>query len=280
MLENSGMSMFTRIYKLQKEIRGTFVEAEVGTYASGAAFFLFLSLIPMVMIVSGILPHDLIAKKEMVNISQAVVPEKIYNFLIGIVDGYNGNNMTLLSVSAFVIVWSASKGVLALIRGLNHIYEVDETRGYILLRLKASFYTVFLLLAILLSAGVLVFGNTLAGWIIPDSGPAARLWRIFGGVRHIFVAAMISVVFCTMYSLLPNNQQSWKEHYPGAVVTSVFWTLYSFGFSIYIDYFGGFSMYGSLTSIVIVMIWLYFCMYIFFGGALVNKWLNDYREIT
>ena len=111
--------------------------------------------------------------------------------------------------------------------------------------------------------------------MIPDNGPAASLWRVFGWVRHIFVAGMISIVFCTMYSLLPNNPVSWKDHYPGAVVTSVFWTLYSFGFSVYIDYFGGFSMYGSLTSIVIVMIWLYFCMYIFFGGALVNKWITD-----
>lgn len=256
-------------------MRRTFSEAEVGTYASGAAFFLFLSVIPMVMIVSGILPHDLLGRKEMVNISQAVIPDKIYHFLLSIIDGYHGNHMTLLSVSAIVVVWSASKGVLALIRGLNHIYEVEETRGYILLRLKASFYTIFLLLAILLSGGVLVLGNTLAKWMIPDNGPAASLWRIFGWIRHIFVAGMISVVFCTMYSLLPNNQVSWKDHYPGAVVTSVFWTLYSFGFSVYIDYFGGFSMYGSLTSIVIVMIWLYFCMYIFFCGALVNKWLVD-----
>lgn len=269
------MSIVTRLYRLQKEIRGAFNEAEVGTYASGAAFFLFLSVIPMVMIVSGILPHDIISNKEMVNISQAVIPDKIYRFLLGIVDSYHGNQLTLLSVSALVVIWSASKGVLALIRGLNHIYEVEETRGYILLRLKASFYTIFLLLAILLSAGVLVFGNTLAKWLIPDYGSAASLWRLFGGIRHIFVAGMISVVFCTMYSLLPNNQLSWKEHYPGAVVTSVFWTLYSFGFSVYIDYFGGFSMYGSLTSIVIVMIWLYFCMYIFFCGALVNKWIAD-----
>lgn len=269
------MTGITKFYRMQKIIRGTLNEAEVGTYASGAAFFLFLSMIPMIMIVSRILPHDLFAGKEMVSISQAVIPEKIYHFLLGIVDSYHGNNVTLMSFSVLVIVWSASKGVLALIRGLNHIYEVDETRGYILLRLKASFYTVFLLLAILLSAGVLVFGNTLAGWLIPETGVAARIWRIFGWIRHVFVACMISVVFCTMYSLLPNNQQSWKAHYPGAVVTSVFWTLYSFGFSIYVNYFGGFSMYGSLTSIVIVMIWLYFCMYIFFGGALVNKWLND-----
>ncbi len=269
------MSMITKLYRLQKEIRRTFNEAEVGTYASGAAFFLFVSVIPMVMIVSGMLPHDLLGRKEMVSISQAVIPDKIYRFLLGIVDSYHGNQLTLLSVSAFVVVWSASKGVLALIRGLNHIYEVEETRGYILLRLKASFYTIFLLLAVLLSVGVLVFGNTLAKWLIPDNGPAASLWRLFGWVRHIFVAGMISIVFCTMYSLLPNNQLLWKEHYPGAVVTSVFWTLYSFGFSVYIDYFGGFSMYGSLTGIVIVMIWLYFCMYIFFGGALVNKWIAD-----
>lgn len=269
------MSIYTKIYRLIKEMRRSISEAEVGTYASGAAFFLFLSLIPMVMIISGILPHDVLSKKEMVNISQAVIPEKIYVFLLSIVDGYHGNSITLLSVSAFVVVWSASKGVLALIRGLNHIYEVNESRGYILLRLKASFYTIFLLLAILLSAGVLVFGNSLAKWLVPDSGIAADFWRFFGGIRHIFVAGMISVVFCTMYSLLPNNQLTWKEHYPGAVFTSVFWTLYSFGFSIYIDYFGGFSMYGSLTTIVIVMIWLYFCMYIFFGGALVNKWIVD-----
>ena len=107
---------------------------------------------------------------------------------------------------------------------------MGETRGYLLLRLKASFYTIFLLLAILLSAGALIFGNTLAGWLIPDNGLAAHLWRVLVGIRHIFVAGMISVVFCTMYSLLPNNHMAWREHYPGAVVTSVFWTLYSFGF--------------------------------------------------
>ena len=122
------MSIYTKLYGLQKQIRRTFQEAEVGTYASGAAFFLFLSVIPMVLIVSGMLPHDVMSKKNMVSISQAVIPEKIYSFLLGIVDSYHGNNLTLLSVSALVVLWSASKGVLALIRGLNHIYEVGETR--------------------------------------------------------------------------------------------------------------------------------------------------------
>ena len=58
------MSIYTKIYRLIKEMRRSISEAEVGTYASGAAFFLFLSLIPMVMIISGILPHDVLSKKE------------------------------------------------------------------------------------------------------------------------------------------------------------------------------------------------------------------------
>lgn len=268
----------TKLYRMQKNIRRSVQEAEVGTYASGAAFFLFLSIIPMIMIVSGLIPHDAIVKRDMVTISQAVIPERVYSFLVGIIDSYHGNNMTLLSVSAMVVVWSASKGMLALIRGLNHIYGVDESRNYVLLRLRAALYTLFLLLAVLLSIGLLVYGNTIADWMIRDGGITSELWQAVGGLRHILVAAMISVVFCTMYRILPNNQFTWKEHYPGAVFTSVFWTLYSFGFSVYVDYFGGFSMYGSLTTIIIVMIWLYFCMYIFFCGALVNKWLAE-REI-
>lgn len=274
----SDIPFGTRLYRFQKQIRRSVAEAEVAVYASGAAFFLFLSIIPMIMLVSGLLPHGAIAQKDMVNISQAVIPERVYSFLMGIVDSYHRNNMTLLSFSAVIIVWSASKGMLALIRGLNHIYEVEESRNYIVLRLKAAFYTVFLLFAVVLSIGILVFGNTVAKMLIPDGGFAETLWRVFGGLRHVFVAGMISVVFCTMYSLLPNNQLSWREHYPGAVFTSVFWTLYSFAFSVYIDYFDGFAMYGSLTTIIIVMIWLYFCMYIFFCGALVNKWIFE-REV-
>ena len=271
---------YAKLYRLQKEIRRSIREAEVATYASGAAFFLFLSIIPAIMMVSGLIPHHVMtnivtAKGSIVNISQAVIPERVYSFLTSIVDSYDGDNMTFLSLSALVAVWSASKGVLALIRGLNHIYEVDESRNYILLRFRAAFYTVFILIAILLSIGLLVFGNTIGSWINVDWRTTSVIWRLVRGLRHILVAAMISVMFCTMYSVLPNNRITWREHYPGAVFTSVFWTLYSFGFSVYVDYFGGFSMYGSLTTIIIVMIWLYFCMYIFFCGALVNKWIMD-----
>ena len=265
---------YKKMYKYIKEFKMLISKARIGIFASSAAFFLFLSIIPVIMVVSSLIPESVLDARRVIGVSQAVIPEKIYSFLLGIVESYHGNEMTLLSFSAIIAVWSASKGMLAMIRGLNHIYEVKENGNYIFLRFKAIMYTIFLLLAIVLAVGILLFGNSLLDFFMIEVGMISLFWKFIGAIRHVFVACMISVLFCTMYFLLPNNHLEWGAHYPGAVFTSVFWTLFSLAFSVYIDYFDGFSMYGSLTTIVIVMIWLYACMYIFFCGALVNKWID------
>lgn len=263
------------IYRHVRDFQKLTAVTNISAHASGTAFFIFLSLIPMIMILCGLIPYPILGQSNAVNISQAVIPEKVYIFLLGIASNYQGKSITLLSASALVAVWSASKGVLAMIRGLNHVYNIEESRNYIMLRLKAFFYTIFLLAAILLSIGVIGMGNQLIDLFCRLGEDYFPIWKWLRLIRHIIVAFMIAVVFCAMYCFLPNNHFTWREQYPGAVFTAVFWTIYSFLFSIYIDYMGGFSMYGSLTTVVIVMIWLYFCMYIFFCGALLNRYLKE-----
>lgn len=262
------------IYDDIRQFQHMIQREDISTHAAGAAFFLFLSIIPMIMIISSLLPYHAILQEDVVTLSQAVIPEKIYRFLVGIAQYYNKDSITLVSISAVVVIWSASKGVLSMIRGLNHVYQIEESRGYVKLRAKAMVYTMLLLFAIMVSISLIVFGNTAMQLFQSQKGLLSWLALLLNPIRHIVVACLISVVFCSMYCLLPNYQLPWKEHFPGAVFTAVFWTLYSLLFSIYIDYMDGFSMYGSLTTVVIVMIWLYFCMYIFFCGAMVNRYLK------
>lgn len=251
-------------------------EENIGAHASSAAFFLFLSIIPIVMIVCALLQHAPVVQMELWSyISDAVIPEKIADFLKNIIYTYQGNSMTLVSVSAVVTMWSASKGMLALMRGMNAVYEITESRNYLMLRLRALVYTIFLLISIFLAIVLLVFGNTVVEMLHPRFVMIGHIWEWLQPLRHVIVASILSVAFCTFYCLLPNNRLPWLQQLPGAVLAAVFWILYSFVFSIYIDYFNGFSMYGSLTTVIIVMIWLYFCMYIFFCGALMNRFLED-----
>ena len=254
--------------KIQKEVN-------ISAHASSAAFFLFLSIIPVIIIVCALLQHAPTVQIEIWSyLSEAVIPKTISDFLMDIVNTYQGNSMTLVSVSAIITAWSASKGMLALIRGMNAVYELQESRNYIMLRLRALVYTVFFMIAILLSIVLLVFGNAVVA-LLADILIVSEIWRWLQSLRHLIVTVILAVVFCSLYCLLPNNRMPWREQLPGAFVAAVFWIVYSFFFSIYIDYFNGFSMYGSLTTVIIVMIWLYFCMYIFFCGVVINRLLCE-----
>ena len=63
---------------------------------------------------------------------------------------------------------------------------------------------------------------------------------------------------------------------PGAVFTAIGWMVVSWIFSVYVDIFKGFSsMYGSLTTIVLIMLWMYFCMYSLLLGGELNMWVKD-----
>ena len=254
--------------KIQKEVN-------ISAHASSAAFFLFLSIIPVIIIVCALLQHAPNVQIEIWSyLSEMVIPKTVFDFLMDIVNAYQGNSMTLVSVSAIITAWSASKGMLALIRGMNAVYELQESRNYIMLRLRALVYTVFFMIAILLSIVLLVFGNAVVA-LLADILIVGEIWRWLQSLRHLIVAVFLAVVFCSLYCLLPNNRMPWREQLPGAFVAAVFWIVYSFFFSIYIDYFNGFSMYGSLTTVIIVMIWLYFCMYIFFCGVVINRLLCE-----
>lgn len=254
--------------KIQKEVN-------ISAHASSAAFFLFLSIIPVIIIVCALLQHAPNVQIEIWSyLSEMVIPKTVFDFLMDIVNAYQGNSMTLVSVSAIITAWSASKGMLALMRGMNAVYELQESRNYIMLRLRALVYTVFFMIAILLSIVLLVFGNAVVA-LLADILIVGEIWRWLQSLRHLIVAVFLAVVFCSFYCLLPNNRMPWREQLPGAFVAAVFWIVYSFFFSIYIDYFNGFSRYGSLTTVIIVMIWLYFCMYIFFCGVVINRLLCE-----
>jgi membrane protein len=73
---------------------------------------------------------------------------------------------------------------------------------------------------------------------------------------------------------LPNRKAGFFDQLPGALFAALGWYLFSYGFSIYIDYCDSFNMYGSLTTLVLLMFWLYAVMYIVLIGLELNQWLE------
>ena len=252
----------------------------VGAYATQAAYFLILSFIPCILFLTTLVRYTPITYNMVRDAIVAFVPENIQSFVLGIVVDVYKRSTAIVPISALVALWSAGKGMQSLINGLNTIYHVKETRNWLITRIYAVFYTFSLVVALIICLLMLVLGNRiqeLAAMYVPFVGKV--LGRILGA-RTELVFAVLFLVFLLLYKVLPNRKATLKSQVPGALIIAVAWSIFSYGFSLYFEIFPGFSnMYGNLTTIIMVMIWLYFCMNLFLYGAEINAYFEkDFRK--
>ena len=254
-----------------------------GAYAAQAAYFFVLSLIPIILLLLTMVQFTPVTRQDVMSAVPQVFPTTVEGLISSIVDQVYRQSSTIIPVTIIVALWSAGKGVLAMTSGMNLIYENTETRNYFYLRLRASFYTVIFLLAIVLSLSLSVFGNSISIIVYKHAPVLTTIMDFLIRIRTLLTLVVLTLFWDMVYKYLPNrtnlSKTTMKQQLPGAVFTSCGWLLISFIFSVYLDIFTGFSsMYGSLTTIILIMLWLYVCMYVILLGGELNALLEGLEE--
>ena len=246
----------------------------INSFAASTAFFLFLSLIPMLMLLCALIPYTPITEADLMDVATGITPDTMDSLVVNIIHDVYNKSIGIVSVTAVVTLWSAGKGVLALMRGLNVINDVEENRNYVVLRMVASFYTVLILILMILSLLIMIFGNTLIQLVEGGIPQTSYFFELLLHFRTPFVWFVLTIFIALIYTYVPGGKLGFKMQLPGAVIASVGWSVITLFFSIYVDRFNGFSTYGSLTTIIILMLWLYACMYIVMVGAFLNRYFK------
>ena len=247
---------------------------KINAFSAQSAFFIILSAIPFLMVFFSMLRYTSITEGMVLEIIERIAPDYVSPFLVSVVDEVYSRSTGIISVTAVMAIWSASKGVHYLTDGLNAVNELDETRNWFVLRFWAIVYTVVFLVAIVFTLLVLVFGNTLHDLALEKVPILADISSFIGNFSGILMIMLLILFFDVVFKTLPNRKLSFQSQIPGAIICGVAWYVFSFGLSIYVDYFNGFSMYGSLTTIALIMLWVYFCIYIMMMSAEVNIVFN------
>lgn len=250
----------------------------ISSFAASTAFFLFISLIPILYLVCSILPYVNITQESLRQSIDAVLPGVIGVFLNSIIADVYGRSAGGVSLAVLVMLWSAGKGMMALMRGLNAINEVEETKGYLYVRVIAALYTILLIVAVIISMVFSGFGKYLLKMFFDYIPGAEFLYHLLGRFRFLYGWVVLTILFMLIYSYVPGQRQKFLLQIPGAVFTAVIWNGFSFGFSTYLEYFGDFGIYGSLATVVIVLLWLYSMSYIVMIGAHINKYFRPANE--
>lgn len=245
----------------------------VMVYGAQACYFVIVSAIPflclLISIVSFLIPADIYTVFE-----SYVIPKEIKSVIQEVIAQLLATQkVSLLSVSAVIALWTASRGSDALRAGLESVYEVPRSKKILKQQALSIVNTFILIVVILVNVVVLLFGETITS--------ALHLTKIIDFIMN-FAPIILLVVMCFVFDIIymstakhsknEHIRSGIKSHMPGAVFATTGWMLFSYGYALYIRYFPSASaIYGSLTAVCLIMLWLYVCIVILLLGAEVNK---------
>ena len=215
--------------------------------------------------------------EEMYSYIAGVFPEGLAPYAMRILSEINEkSNIPLLSVSAATLLWSASSGIRGIGAGIRNVYGVKRDKYYPLYVLKSVGITLLYICSVILALIVWVFGD-----MIFEAVPNSRQIGALKVLNSASLFLLLSGVFILTYRAFGGKKSREIREAPGAFLSAAAWFLFSAVFQYYVEHFGRYSyVYGSLASIIVVMLWLYFCMEILLIGAGINLILSRKKRMV
>lgn len=254
---------------------------EMTVYAAQASFFIVIAAFPFIMLLLTLIQLvPGLGKADLMATLTAMMPDIFHSLIINVVnDLYTQSPATILSITAITALWSASKGMLSIERGLNKAYDIQKKRNYIVRRLICSGYTIIFMIVCIVCLVLLVFGTSIQNLVVQKIPLIAKATGYVISFRNLLAMALLIACFAGFYTYIPQKKQNLKLQVPGAIFSTICWLVFSYVFSLYFENFKKFSyMYGSLTAIVLLLLWLYVCICILFLGAEINHYLGEEPE--
>ena len=249
----------------------------ISYHAASAGYFLVLSVFPALVLILSLLRYTPLDAGDLLALLEQFLPQALMGSAEKlIVSTYAHTSGTVVSVSAFGALWSASRGIYGLLTGLNQVYGVTESRGYLKKRLLCLGYTFAFFAVLVLTLVLGVFGRQLISLLPPPSGGLGWLLTEAVDLRFFLMLILQTGLFTAMFMWLPCRRNGFRESLPGAALACLGWLVFTRLFSFYVERMSGYSgIYGSVYAVALSMLWLYFCLGIlFFGGAL-NRLLKN-----
>ena len=271
-----------KFFIIADRTRGVFVDNAMNVYSGFAAFYLLLSLIPLIVLLVaaiGLISEDyLVSFSELMEEIFPSIPQ-VQSLLTGIMENIRGISALVISVSAVSLLWSATSGVSAIQLGLNRICSANQSM--IKRRAACLLYTLVFIILI----PILIVFRVLRSSVIelvkqldeilqmPDI--ATKIVNVLENSGLLTFIAMFLIILLA-YSVLPSRRRYWRYQIPGAVFTVLLWSLFSKIFDFFIIRFWSASfLYGSLAAIFLLALWMNYIMIILFLGASLNEALYE-----
>jgi membrane protein len=263
-------------------IKGKVDQDNLSIVAAGVAFYLVLAVFPALAAAVSIygLVFDPSQIDEQFASLAGILPAEARSVLVTELSRVASQPGSALSLGALaglaLAVWSARKGIDALIRSMNIIYESAEARNFVKRALLSLALTLLGVLAFVAAIAVAAVWPAVVNSLpLPDSFEytvEAVRWPLLAGIVALTVAAL--------YRFGPDRRgPSWRQVVLGAVIATLLWIVGSAALSFYVSNFGNYNKtYGSVGAMIVLLFWFYFSSFVILLGAELNAAMERARN--
>ena len=266
------------LYQRVAEAVRIFISAGMVVQGAALAYYTFFAVAPLLIValaIAGIYFGQQAASKELFNQINGLVGntggQAIREIVIAAAKPKNGFFATSLTTGA--LIFGAAGVFVQLQNSLNLIWQVRLQQGRTLRSFIRHRFLSFamvlgvgflLLVSLLLSASLAVVGGFL-GSFISERAIVIEILNL------VFSLGIITVLFALIFKFLPDVRVAWRSVWLGGFCTAVLFAIGKFVLGIYLGHSALASIYGTMGSLVILLLWVYYSAQILFFGAALTR---------
>ncbi len=259
-----GEFLFTLFDEIKKD--------RLSVQATNMTYYLLLALFPFLIFLLGVFSYTSLTIDTITEALQSILPGQTVDLILGIVNEVlTNNNTALFSFAMLGAIWSASRGANALITGINRAYGVKEDRSLIVTTSINIFVIISMPLFAIMSFVLIAIGKLLLNQLGIWFNLPMNVQSILAISRYLIPMFTLIIYFALFYKFVPNLRLSFRKVIVGAIFTTLGWIITSMLFSLYINNFANYTkIYGSLGSIIALLLWINLSSMIILIGAEIN----------
>lgn len=254
------------------------VASEIGNTSVVVAYYLLLSVFPLLIAVGNILPYLRIDPNTVLPYIAEAIPKSIFDTLEPAFKSLlTQSSGGLLSISAVAALWSASQSINALQVAMNKAYGVEPRKNFIIVRLVSLFVIVLFLVAIVGVVVILGLGQNILEWLQPIFHFSLDFLDTFQALKWPLTSIVLFIIMFLILAVVPNVKITIRFVVPGAVFATIGWMALSQVFGLYVKYFSArIAGYQIIGSFIVIMLWLNFAATVVILGGIINAVVEEY----
>ncbi|MBC1511959.1 YihY/virulence factor BrkB family protein [Listeria booriae] len=270
----------TKLKQVEEIAKTNWKSARITSHAAQLTFYILLSILPMMLVFGNLIPLFPIPKEEIYDTLQTFMPPEVYDILHPVIESMLTNaSGTAISLGLITAIWSASKCFSALQEVLNIVYQAPDRKNFIVTRIMSFLMMLVIILVIGAVVFVFAFGEQIVTFLQDQFDLKLDALANLGAAKWFITPIFLFILFLIIYWLVPNVKWKIRKSVIGALFATIGWLAATELLSAYVSFQGDKILgFGSLSIMIVIMLWLYFVSIILLLGAFINVIIDSYKQ--